>query len=158
MTFIVGLLTLAIVLTAGALTMNRAVLLDSPGFGARLKTYLRTNVAATSPQHEFAELTSPVYQAAGTDLMAAVARAGEELGWNVEPGASDTELRFVVTTLLLRFKDDVTVTASPADGETTRVDVVAKSRVGRGDLGANSNHVRKLIELLDQAFKRAPTR
>ena len=47
----------------------------------------------------------------------------------------------VATTPLFRFKDDVTITIA-ADGAETKVIVRSRSRVGKGDLGANAKRIR----------------
>lgn len=74
------------------------------------------------------------------DEAAAVAR---ELGWEV---VAVDRTRGVVeaidTTFWFRFKDDVVVRVRPAGASRSRVDVRSKSRVGRGDLGANARRIR----------------
>jgi len=68
--------------------------------------------------------------------------AAERLGWEVtqqDPGkgrfdASDT-------TAVFRFVDDITVRIRP-QGSGSEIDIRSRSRVGRGDLGANAERIR----------------
>ena len=50
------------------------------------------------------------------------------------------------TSRLFRFADDVVVRIRPNDAGGSRIDVRSKSRVGQGDLGANANRIRTLLE------------
>lgn len=76
----------------------------------------------------------------------AFARAHEaagEMGWEVvsaDPKAGRIDA--VATTLWFGFKDDVTVRVTPQDG-ASRIDVRSRSRVGRGDAGANAQRIRR---------------
>lgn len=76
---------------------------------------------------------------------AAVARA---LGWEivaVDPARGVVEA--IETTFWFRFEDDIVVRVRPRD-RGSRVDVRSKSRVGRGDLGANAHRIRTFIAAL----------
>lgn len=53
------------------------------------------------------------------------------------------EIRGVATTLVFRFKDDVTINVS-RDGDATVVKIRSASRVGRSDLGKNAKRIRRL--------------
>ena len=77
--------------------------------------------------------------------------AAEGLGWEItqqDPGqgrfdASDT-------TRVFRFVDDITVRIRP-EGSGSEVDIRSRSRVGRGDLGANAGRIRAFYsELRDR--------
>jgi hypothetical protein len=71
-----------------------------------------------------------------------VQEAFNALGWEpVAAGPHDGALRAVVTTPLWRFHDDVTVRVMPREGGGAGLAVRSASRVGRGDLGANTRHV-----------------
>ncbi len=50
-------------------------------------------------------------------------------------------LEAVATTGLLRFKDDVVVRVTPA-GKGSLIHVRSKSRLGKGDLGANAERIK----------------
>jgi uncharacterized protein (DUF1499 family) len=53
----------------------------------------------------------------------------------------------VVQTRLFRFRDDFIVRVRP-EGEGARVDMRSKSRVGKGDLGANAQRIEHFLEAL----------
>jgi uncharacterized protein (DUF1499 family) len=53
----------------------------------------------------------------------------------------------VATSRLLRFKDDFVIRLT-TEGDKTRIDMRSKSRVGRGDLGANANRIRAYLECI----------
>jgi uncharacterized protein (DUF1499 family) len=76
----------------------------------------------------------------------AVALAREQPRWQVT--AVDPQARTfegVVETGLFRFRDDFVVRVRP-DGEATRVDMRSKSRVGKGDLGANAMRIEQFLQ------------
>jgi uncharacterized protein (DUF1499 family) len=71
------------------------------------------------------------------------------LGWEIV--AVDRErgvLEAVDTTFWFRFKDDVVVRVRAIGPSRARVDVRSKSRVGRGDLGANARRIREFFAVL----------
>jgi uncharacterized protein (DUF1499 family) len=88
-----------------------------------------------------------------TALAAARGMARWEVTW------SDREaglIEAVATTALLRFRDDIVIRVRPAtpDGDgtpTSEIDVRSKSRLGRGDLGANAARIRGFFEALGPA-------
>ena len=71
--------------------------------------------------------------------------------WEIVSTADERrEVHAVVTTALLRFKDDVTIAVVPEPGGRPALLVRGESRVGKGDLGANTRHVLDLYEALEQ--------
>jgi uncharacterized protein (DUF1499 family) len=141
----------AVVLSAGALLLNRLPWSDPPGASVRLRTYLSTNIAETRADSIFPELRPRRYPVAPEDMVAVARAAMQGLGWTiVAESTSPPRLSAVVTTSLLRFNDDVTVHIRPDNGGSA-VEVIARSRVGRGDLGANTRHVLDLQAALDAA-------
>ena len=54
-------------------------------------------------------------------------------------------ITFVATTRLFRFKDDVAIRLQEVS-QGTRVDVRSRSRVGKGDLGANRKRISQLLD------------
>jgi uncharacterized protein (DUF1499 family) len=82
------------------------------------------------------------------DAAAVIAR---ELGWQVvavDPTAGTLEA--VDTTFWFRFKDDIAIRVREERGRT-RLDVRSKSRLGRGDLGANARRIRTFARALSRA-------
>ncbi len=75
-------------------------------------------------------------------------QAAREMGWEVvsaDPAAGRIEA--VATTPWFGFKDDVTVRVSGQNGKS-RIDVRSRSRVGRGDAGANARRIGRYLEML----------
>ena len=148
-------LVLGLVLTAvvavvfGALYMNRAPLFDAPGFGVRMGLYLRSNVAETSSESTFPELSPVLVRGNSQSALRAVMRAAVELGWREVTLDEDAELvRATVVSSLFRFSDDVRVSVSAQQSGHTVIRVRSASRVGRGDLGANAYHIMQLRNAL----------
>ena len=79
---------------------------------------------------------------------AAVQSAVESFGWKiVAADAASGVIEATDTSHIFRFVDDIAVRIRPQDGGS-RVDVRSKSRVGRGDLGANAARIRRLRDAL----------
>jgi uncharacterized protein (DUF1499 family) len=79
-------------------------------------------------------------------LAAAVAR--EMSGWRlVDQDRRQGRIEATATTPWFGFRDDVVIRVTSASG-ISRVDVRSKSRVGRGDVGANAKRVRAYLEAL----------
>jgi uncharacterized protein (DUF1499 family) len=76
------------------------------------------------------------------DALAQADRAARALGWTVvasDPGRG--RLEATATTFWFRFTDDIVIRVRPQDAGS-RLDIRSKSRVGRGDLGANARRIR----------------
>jgi uncharacterized protein (DUF1499 family) len=78
-------------------------------------------------------------------------RTAREMGWElVDQNRRDGRIEATATTPFFGFKDDVVIRVSSASG-ISRVDVRSKSRVGRGDIGANAKRVRAYLQRLRAA-------
>jgi uncharacterized protein (DUF1499 family) len=89
------------------------------------------------------ELAVPPAQAFARALAAAQAT-----GWEI--AATDEKagrIEAVATTRWFGFKDDVVIRVAPA-GSGSRLDVRSKSRVGRGDVGANAKRIQEFLSRL----------
>jgi uncharacterized protein (DUF1499 family) len=77
----------------------------------------------------------------------ALALAKQQKDWEITV-VEQEKLRFegVATTRLFRFKDDFTVRIRP-HGTGSVLDMRSRSRVGKGDYGANSRRIRRFLEL-----------
>lgn len=140
------LLCLPVLLTAGALALNRVPLLDPPGPLLRLKVYLGQNEAATRPDHDFPELRTPRLAAGPAVVKACLVTRMRQLGWQeIEASEDGRVISAVVVTPLLGFKDDVRVQLEPDEGGTL-IHARARSRVGKADFGANQRHLRTLLD------------
>lgn len=160
-TVLVLLILLPGVFISGALVLNRPPWHEPPGFAARLKLYLTRNIADTHDYWVYPELRPHAYLLSPAVLEQRIKAAAASLGWTlrVESPGQDL-LQFECTTPLLRFKDDVTVTVESVSTGSL-VHLRSTSRVGQGDLGANTRHVLDFYAALDRVaaieFKNPPT-
>ena len=144
------LLLLGIALIAAGIISNRLPLTEPPGFMTRLSTYLNTNVAETREDSPFAELRPRRYEAPPELLFDSVRRAAQSLRWEITVlDAEKKEIQAVVTTKVWSFKDDVTMQVQPGQPSGAVLWVRSASRVGKGDLGANTRHVMDLVEAVN---------
>ncbi len=138
-------------LAAAAIISNNLPMTDPPGMATRISTYLNTNVAETSRDSDFPELHLRRYQAPPNLLIDIARRAAEALHWEIgEQDAENHTMKAVVTTKLIQFKDDVLIRADPAQPSGSALYIRSSSRVGKGDLGANTRHVMDLMEAVYQ--------
>jgi uncharacterized protein (DUF1499 family) len=74
--------------------------------------------------------------------------AARVMGWQVVAhNRAAGRIEAIATTRVMRFKDDVVVRLREG-AQGVRVDVRSKSRLGRGDLGANARRIRHFASLL----------
>jgi uncharacterized protein (DUF1499 family) len=69
----------------------------------------------------------------------------QEMGWEIvreDPQAGT--IAAVATTFWFGFKDDVEIRVSP-QGNASRIDLRSRSRVGKGDVGANAKRIRAYL-------------
>ncbi len=154
---------LLVALLAGGLWLNDLPWDDPPGATARLQTYLDSRTAETAEGSPFPELRPRHYpDVSANELYALTERAITSMGnWTV--AARDAKVRrieAVVSTRILRFQDDVTihVTTDPK-GKGSALFMRSQSRIGYGDLGANTRHILDLaarIESLRASAAREP--
>lgn len=111
-------------------------------------TYRRDFVPIVRRAHpDLAPLTLAVPPERAYALALALAR--EQPRWEVtREDAQALTFEAVATSLFFRFPDDVVVRVRPTPGGGARVDMRSKSRLGRGDLGANAARIHHLFEQL----------
>lgn len=144
-----ALLIFVSLLSAGIIA-NRLPLTDPPGLGARLWVYLNTNVAEMNAEATFSELRPQRYEAPPELLFDIARRAVLSLKWEITHlDVEKKEIQAVVTTKVWRFKDDVTIHVRPGQPSGSTVWMRSASRVGKGDLGANTRHVLDFIETVN---------
>lgn len=142
------LLALLGCLTLGGLMLNEPLLQQPPGFWQRLQVYLLRNEACTRRNHPFPELELRTYRVAPRRLLSQVEHAIEILGWNVvDVDEQSLTLRAEVRSRLWGFVDDIEARLQVGE-HGTELHLCSRSRVGKGDLGANQHHVRLLMEAL----------
>jgi uncharacterized protein (DUF1499 family) len=100
------------------------------------------NDVETGATPQYADLQPQRFAAPRDRVFDNALATARDLGWEVtgdDRGAG--VIRAVATTRVFRFKDDVTVTVR-TEGDGTTVGVRSKSRIGKGDLGANARRIR----------------
>ena len=103
----------------------------------------RTNDVSTG-----GEIAPLLLQADPAQAFERARAAARDMGWEIvsaDPAAGRIEA--VATTFWFGFRDDVTVRVTPQNGQA-RIDVRSRSRVGRGDAGANAARIRRYLEKL----------
>lgn len=144
------ILLLPLLLLAGAIVLNRVPLFEPPGFSERIRIYLGHNVAELQPDARFPELRPAVYPVKPALLCRQIPEALDALGWQWQRLADECHYQAVVTTPLLGFKDDVSISVEAVGDASSRLEVVSRSRIGRGDFGANIRHVRDLVRAIEE--------
>jgi len=123
------------------------------GAAATLLAWPRLNDVETGRTPEYPDLQPREY--AGSEqrvteaLKAAAARLGRFAFVGAGRGPGGSELQYVASTRVLRFKDDVSVRIR-REGGKTKVTVRSRSRVGKLDFGQNARNVRELLAALDR--------
>jgi uncharacterized protein (DUF1499 family) len=149
---LVLVMILPVAAVAGAIAMNRPMLFDPPGFMERLSIYLRYNVAETTDDPVLPELRVRHYRQSEETVKAAVDRTIRSLPrWKMVRAEGDVgAYQAEVTSLIWRFRDDLSVLVTGSSNGEVEVYVHSASRVGRGDLGANRVHVLTFYEALER--------
>lgn len=148
---VLAALLIPVVLIVWGLAWNHPPLGEPPGFAFRLKAYLTTHVAEVRDDAIFPELRPRHYDIAVQPLFEAVSRAAQSLGWEISGVDAERKiLRAVVVTPVWRFKDDVTIWLRPLPQGGGAIYMRSESRVGKGDLGANTRHVLDLIQATEK--------
>ena len=150
LTLIIVILLAPALLLAGAILLNRVPLTGEPGFSARLATYLGHNTAELKPDAAFPELRPAVYPVKPDLLCQQIPPALEQLGWQWEALPDDCRYHAVVSTPLLGFRDDVSIGVEAVGDSSSRLKIKSGSRIGRGDLGANTRHVLDLVQAIEE--------
>jgi uncharacterized protein (DUF1499 family) len=89
-----------------------------------------------------------------------VKEAAQSLGrWEFlteEASGAAIVLRYVRTSALFRFRDDITVRVED-DGNRRLVTVRSQSRIGRGDLGQNPRNIKELLAAVLRLLDSSPS-
>ncbi|MBI3597501.1 MAG: DUF1499 domain-containing protein [Nitrospirae bacterium] len=149
---IVLVLILPVAAVVIAIAMNRPMLLDPPGFMERLSIYLRYNVAETTADPILPELRVRHYRLPEEAVKTAVERTIRSLPrWKMVRAEGDVgAYQAEVSSLIWRFRDDLSVLVIGSATGEVEVYVHSASRIGRGDLGANRVHVLTFYEALER--------
>jgi len=129
------------------------LLLVVAGAVAAFLAWPRLNMVETGHTPEYPDLQPREYAASEQRVTEALKTAAGRLsrfafvGAGRGPGGS--EVHYVASTPVLRFKDDVNVRIR-REGAKTKVTVRSKSRMGTMDFGQNARNVRELLAALDR--------
>jgi len=129
------------------------LLLVVAGAVAAFLAWPRLNMVETGRTPEYPDLQPREYAAGEQRVTEALKTAAGRLsrfafvGAGRGPGGS--EVHYVASTPVLRFKDDVNVRIR-REGAKTKVTVRSKSRMGTMDFGQNARNVRELLAALDR--------
>lgn len=134
--------------------MKRVLLLAVvAGAVAAFLAWPRLNLVETGRTPEYPDLQPREYaaseQAVTEALKAAVSRLSRFAFVGAGRGPGGSEVQYVASTPVFRFKDDVNVRIR-REGGKTKVTVRSKSRTGKIDFGQNARNVRELLAALDQ--------
>lgn len=124
------------------------------GQAMSLLTALTRNVAETTPRAEDPRLRTRSYALSRDTVWSTVHQlAATQPGWTViRTDPAEGVLEAEARTRLLKFVDDVTIRVQPASGQRFSVDLVSRSRVGKGDLGTNARRIGRFLAALDAAL------
>ncbi|HUK55735.1 MAG TPA: DUF1499 domain-containing protein [Nitrospiria bacterium] len=150
---LVGLvLILPVAAAVVAIVMNRPMLSDPPGFMKRLSIYLRYNTAETTADPLLPELRIRHYRLPEETVKTAVERTIRSLPrWKMIRAEGDVgAYQAEVSSLIWRFRDDLSVLVTGSPQGEVEVYVYSASRIGVGDLGANRVHILTFYEALER--------
>jgi uncharacterized protein (DUF1499 family) len=158
---ILFLLIVPLGLAAGALLGNRLPWTEPPGPLARLQIYLSTNEATLQSESPRPELQPARFSLPPEQLQTVVLAACKALDWTVENAGNSKDtsgihITAVIATPILHFQDDVTIDIRSGGWSMDRrpeesiLTATSRSRIGKGDFGANTRH---LLDLLATVHK-----
>lgn len=93
------------------------------------------------------DFAPPVMVMTGRGLFSRMSEviASERRFGNIQADPENLRIKFVATTGLMRFKDDVDIEVIPINEGKATFAIYSRSRVGYSDLGANRKRVNDLI-------------
>jgi uncharacterized protein (DUF1499 family) len=101
----------------------------------------RINDVKTGATPQYADLQPQRFNQPLEKVFAAALEVSQAQGWEIrETKPEQGIIEAIATTKLFKFKDDVTITITSESGSTV-VNVRSKSRVGKGDMGANARRI-----------------
>lgn len=101
--------------------------------------------AAQAQRRAYPDLQPLMLAAAPQAAFLRARDAARAMGWEIvaEDGSAG-RIEATATTFWFGFKDDIVIRVAPS-GAGSRIDVRSKSRVGRGDAGANAKRIRAFL-------------
>jgi uncharacterized protein (DUF1499 family) len=127
------------------------VLLASLPFALGL-IWPRINDVKTGATPEYPDLQPQRFNQPPAEVFSAALEVAKSMGWEIREADEKTgTIEAIATTRLLKFKDDVTITIA-GEGNAAVVNLRSKSRIGKGDLGANARRIRAFQAELAKRF------
>lgn len=103
---------------------------------------LNINDVTTGATPEYPDIQPQRFAAPPTTVFHAAAAVARTMGWETtKQDMASGVIEAVATTPLMRFKDDVSITVTGM-GDGSVVNVRSRSRLGKGDMGANAKRIR----------------
>ena len=100
------------------------------------------NDVQTGATPEYADLQPQRFNQDFARVFESALATARAAGWEISAqDAAKGEIQAVATTALWKFKDDVSITLSRSGAEVV-VNLRSRSRIGKGDLGANARRIR----------------
>jgi len=147
---VIAILCIPLALVMGAFIQNDLPWNDPPGVFKRLQQYTTTNVAETTAESIYPELTLREYDLPADELFKILQVSVTQLGWEITGHGDETySILAVVTTSLRGYKDDVAIRILPLSENRNHLYTRSSSRVGHGDLGTNTRHILDLYQQLE---------
>ncbi len=146
---IIGLIVVTVISLITVIRLNHAHLMEAPGLYNRLIAFLSTNVAETSENHVYPELKTRYFGESDESLFDHSIHSVQKLGWEiVSSDSAKKEMQIEIKTPLWKFVDDMQIRVEAIDESRSSLYIRSSSRVGKGDLGANSGHIYQLYHRL----------
>ncbi len=153
---LVALAVLGIGLSIGALLLNKVPISDPPGWKTRLLIYFTRNTVETDASSALPELRPTTVTIPPAALFKITREAVVDLGWQITSiDSTRMTLDVIVTTSLLRFKDDIKIRIVAVSNDRSSLHIRSQSRIGRADYGANLGHILTLQRKIEAILKRS---
>ncbi|MDP3938419.1 MAG: DUF1499 domain-containing protein [Deltaproteobacteria bacterium] len=125
---------------------------EEPGMSTNIVNGLFRNRVCTTPDAGNPGLRTRLY-AGGPKKIFDYAKtlAEKRRGWKiVDTNLDEGILKVEARSRIFKFVDDVVIRIHPAPGGGTLLDMESRSRVGKGDFGANARRVKSFLNRIDE--------
>jgi uncharacterized protein (DUF1499 family) len=107
---------------------------------------------AAQQRAAYPDITTLEFARPPTEVFEQALEAARNQGWEIIAAVPEEgRIEATATTLWFGFKDDVVIRIVPVTGGT-RLDMRSKSRVGRSDVGANAERIRRFTRELERSL------
>jgi uncharacterized protein (DUF1499 family) len=108
---------------------------------------------AVQQRAAYPDIQSMRFDTEAMTIFRAAERTVAKLGWDlVAADENEGRIEATATTRWFGFKDDVVIRIR-SQGESTIVDMRSKSRLGRSDVGANAERIRRFAQRLERTLR-----